>query len=386
MSQNTPDFAIVDLKATQEIVRRAPCGLTLAVYVLVRARTNNRRQSWRMTVESIAVDLGGREKKRSVQRALAWLEEEGFLLRDRRGMARGKRIVTAGPGARELESDFWAPGAPLPPQRRRCGHPRSSARALVCTPAHARARARAPACSPARLLACTCACSPVCTSACSCGDQIDFIGISADQPSADLCVVSRTAPAVEKVSEGVGRADTEFSLGVTALSPLPQEFKEEEFPSVVSPPRRPERKDDRSSPPPTPTSAALSTTKVTITAEAELGDFGLGEASTVSASRCPSRCRRRSVTVEMVDLLTEATLNAVAADPHNGWLYRCRHPDEQLVLSARDLLRDQRKAGSYSGTLCKRTIRRGLRRVWRLCNHLPSARVLPGAACLGAVS
>ena len=123
-----------------------------------------------------------------------------------------------------------------------------------------------------------------------------------------------------------------------------------------------------------------------IEVDVELGDFGLGEASTAVAGRCRSQCRRRAVTVEMVDLLTEATLNALTSDPDSGWLYRCREPDAHLVASAAALLREHRAAGQYSGTLCKRTVLRGLRRVWRLCSHLPSARVLPGPACLGAVS
>jgi hypothetical protein len=347
---------------------------------VVRARTNNPQQGWRMTVASIADDLGC--SVRSVQRSLRWLEQEGYLHRQRRGLGPGCRVVEAGLGARELEAVYFAPQKPLPPDERRCLAPRTSLRLEDCPDLR-----RSPRCLvvSARDVSCHVVSTRDMTRVDMC-DDYSIIDLCPGETPEIIEIVPRAVATVEKSPEAAPAGPELIRSGVSGESPPPQESYEEEFPSVVSPPGRPERKVEISSSSPTPIASAGSTDNpLGGGAESALGevDFGLGEASTVLASGCQSRCRRRAVTVEMVDLLTEATLAAEETDPHSGWLYRCRQPDDRLVLAARDLLRDQRRAGGYGGTLCQRTIRRGLTRVWRLCDHLPAARVQLGPACLG---
>lgn len=96
--------------------------------------------------------------------------------------------------------------------------------------------------------------------------------------------------------------------------------------------------------------------------------------------------RRRAVSTELVDQLVAGVLAAVETAPDGGWLYRCRQPDPGLVLRAVDNLRAARKHGTYQGTLCRRTVGRALRRVWRLCSHLPEAQLRPAPSVLGRVA
>lgn len=372
MSSKCPPYAHIRIETVLEIAARTRSLAAVLVYILLRARTNNPQQGWNLTIEQLLGDLHGLYSRRSVQRSLASLEQESFIERRRRGRAAGGRVVSAGPGAREIGSRFYAPESPIPLAERWCLFPRSSFRPENCAPGYA----------------------PVSTMVCARG--IDARIVSGHQPDRvrtltgscpditnqqaiiDICAPAgvdlpnavAAAQAVEKSLPDAAPPPGENASGASRMSPPIQNQEERNFPSKVSPASgRPEREEEISPPSPTPIASTVPTKPATAL-EGELGDFGLGEGSTEVIGY---RGRRRAVTMDMVDLLVREVYAPVDSDGDPRWIAACEDPCESFVLQIRQRLRNLRQRKEYSGTLCKRTIRRGLKRVWRLCGHqLPS--------------